>query len=291
MDRAGSCPSTRMELDLRPEAALAGAMAPLAPGPLLTIGTGSLSVDIAPAAGGRIAQIRHDGVEFLVGPDDGMPATIAWGSYAMVPWAGRLRRGSFEFEGRRHQLPPNLGEHAIHGVGFSMPWQLDSHSASRAELSLALPEDARWPFGGSCRQRVEARGDRLWMTLSLTADRRAMPATIGWHPWFRKPERVGFVPEMAYPRDDEGIATLPLRAPPPGPWDDCFVNREPVVLQRAGQAIRLTSDCSHWVVYDETDHATCFEPQTGPPDGPNLAPTILQPGDTLEAWFQIEWLP
>ena len=30
-------------------------------------------------AGGRIAQIRYQGVEQLVGPDDGFPAAIAWG--------------------------------------------------------------------------------------------------------------------------------------------------------------------------------------------------------------------
>ena len=279
-----------MELDLRPEAALAGAMAPLAPGPLLTLGTGPLSVDIAPEAGGRIAQIRRGREAFLVGPDDGVPATIAWGCYPMVPWAGRLRRATFEFRGRRHRLEANLGGHAIHGVGFAMPWRVDALSGIHAELSLALPEDARWPFGGHCRQRIDVGDDRLRMTLSLEAGRHAMPATLGWHPWFRKPDRVAFSPAMAYPRDGEGIATLPLAAPPPGPWDDCFINQEPVLLQRAGQAVRLTSDCSHWVVYDESDHASCFEPQTGPPDAPNLAPETLPPGGTLQAWFLIEWL-
>lgn len=266
-------------------------MAPFAPGPLIAIGKGALSVDIAPAAGGRIAQIRRDGVEVLVGPHDGIPAMIAWGSYPMVPWAGRLRRGRFDFEGRSYRLPANLGEHAIHGVGFGMPWQVDAHSGSHAELSLALPEDERWPFGGTCRQRIEAGGDWLQMTLSLTAGGRAMPATIGWHPWFRKPERIEFSPEMAYPRDGEGIAMYPLVPPPPGPWDDCFINHDPVLLRVAGQTVRLTSDCSHWVVYDETDHATCIEPQTGPPDGPNLAPEPLSPGASLETWFLLEWFP
>ena len=84
--------------------------APLAPGPLLRIGSGELQLEIAPQAGGRIAQIRYQGVEQLVGPDDGFPAAIAWGSYPMLPWAGRIRDGRFEFAGRQWQVPAKAEE-------------------------------------------------------------------------------------------------------------------------------------------------------------------------------------
>ncbi len=266
------------------------AMTPLAPGPLLTIAGGPISVDIAPLAGGRIAQIRHGDIAYLIGHGDETSAMIAWGSYPMAPWAGRIRRGRFDFEGRSYRLPPNFGAHAIHGVAFGLPWRVDAQSPSHAELSLTLPEDERWPFGGICRQRIEVGARALRMTLLVTAGERAMPVTIGWHPWLRKPDRIGFSPTMMYPRDEEGIATRPLVPPRPGPWDDCFVNRDPVLVHRAGQCLRLTSDCSHWVVYDETRHATCIEPQTGPPDAFNLEPTRLAPAATVEAWFLWEWL-
>ena len=279
-----------MELDLRPDAPRTDAMAPLAPGPLLTIASGALSIDIAPLAGGRIAQVRRDGVECLVGHGDDTSATIAWGSYPMAPWAGRIRGGRFDFRGRGYQLPPNLGDHAIHGVAFAMPWRVDAHSHDHVELSLALPEDESWPFGGSCRQRIEIGGDRLRMTLSVTAGEHAMPAAIGWHPWLRKPDRVEFAPDLVYPRDAEGIATLPLAPAPPGPWDDCFVHRGPVLVHRAGQRLRFTSDCTRWVVYDEAGHTTCIEPQSGPPDGFNLEPMELAAGESIEAWFLWEWL-
>lgn len=266
-----------------------GAMAPFAPGPLLRIAQGALVVDIVPRAGGRIAQIWHDGIEQLVGHGDDTSAMIAWGCYPMVPWAGRIRRGRFNFEGRSYRLPPNLGEHAIHGVGFAMPWRVDAYSPHHAELSLPLPEDERWPFGGISRQRLELGDNRLRMTLSVTAAARAMPATIGWHPWFRKPERIGFSPSRFYPRDQEGIAIHPLAEPPPGPWDDCFISDAPVLLHRAGRSVRLTSSCSHWVVYDEATHATCLEPQSGPPDAFNIEPGVLPAGASLEAWFLLEW--
>jgi aldose 1-epimerase len=278
-----------MAPDVPSGAPSADAAAPIAPGPLTTIANEHLTVDIAALAGGRIAQITYRGVEQLIGPDDGTPGMIAWGSYPMVPWAGRIRHGRFRFDERDYQLPLNLQEHAIHGVAFGLPWRIDAHTDHRAELSLQLPQDARWPFGGTARQIIEVNQQRLEMKLSLQAGIQAMPAVIGWHPWFRKPDRIEFTPTAYYPRDQEGISTLPLAPPPPSPWDDCFINETEVVAHRAGQKLRLTSSCTHWVVYDETQHATCIEPQTGPPDAFNLEPKVLLPGEVLEAWFLLEW--
>ncbi|WP_425605706.1 aldose 1-epimerase [Pseudoxanthomonas daejeonensis] len=263
--------------------------APLAPGSLLHIGDDTLRVEIAPQAGGRIAQIHYRDVAQLVGPGDGFPAAIAWGSYPMLPWAGRIRHGRFDFAGRQWQLPRNLEGHAIHGVSMWLPWTVEAHDPHSVELSLRLPHDLRWPFGGSARQRIEAGPRHLAMILSVRAGAQAMPVVLGWHPWLRKPGRIEFHPSAIYPRDDEGIATRPTVPPTPGPWDDCFVNTREVVVHRDGQRLRLSSDCERWVVYDETAHSTCIEPQTGPADAFNLEPRILEPGESLQAWFRMEW--
>lgn len=270
--------------------AAAGAMASLACGPLTTLSNASLRVDIAAQAGGRIAQIRHRGVPQLIGPDDGDLAMIAWGSFPMAPWAGRIRRGRFVFGGREYHLPANFGAHAIHGVAFGLPWRIETVDADEAVLSLALPEDARWPFGGQVRQRIVLEEQALRQELTVTAGAHAMPVTLGWHPWLRKPDRLEFKPDAIYPRDAEGIAVLPVAPPPAGPWDDCFINRQPVFLHRDGLRLRVSSDCDHWVVYDELAHTTCVEPQSGPPDAPNLAPRVLQPGQSASAWMLMEWL-
>jgi aldose 1-epimerase len=267
-----------------------GALQPLPPGPLATIARGDLSLDLAPSAGGRIAQIRHRGVEQLLGPDDGDLATIAWGCFPMLPWAGRIRDGRFAFDGRDHRLPVNFGAHAIHGVGFALPWTLDVLEANAATMSLALPADARWPFGGRAEHRIELPGDgSLRMRLALTAGEVAMPATLGWHPWFRKPDRLQFEPDAILARDRDGIAVLPPVAPTPGPWDDCFINTRPVVLHRGGTQLTLRSGCSHWVVFDQLPHTTCVEPQTGMPDAFNADPVALAPGESLEAWTTWTW--
>jgi aldose 1-epimerase len=273
----------------RPKPSDTDVTAALPPGPLLRIGHGPLAVDVAPVAGGRVAQVMFDGVAWLVDYSPNNQAAIAWGSFPMLPWAGRVRHGKFDFHGPR-QLPVNLGDHAIHGVALLLPWQVDEQSATHVAMSLPLPCDHRWPFGGRAHQRIEARERELHMTLSVTAGEQAMPATLGWHPWFLKPDCLDFQPSRFYPRDAEGMATLPLAEPPPGPWDDCFINEQPVVLARGPQQLRLTSSCDHWVVYDQPAHATCVEPQSGPPDAFNLGlAQQLEPGATLSAWYRLAW--
>ena len=73
-----------------------------------------------------------------------------------------------------------------------------------------------------------------------------------------------FHPRAMFRRDDEHIAVNELVAVPPGPWDDCFVNEEPVALTIDGIDLLLESDCRDWVVYDMPAHATCVEPQSAP---------------------------
>jgi aldose 1-epimerase len=134
--------------------------------------------------------------------------------------------------------------------------------------------------------------------LAVRADDTPMTAEIGWHPWFVKPDAVDFAPTAIYPRDHEGIAVGPPVEPPPirthpdgGSFDDCFVNTEPVVLQFGDLALTLSSDCDHWVLYDEPEHATCVEPQSGPPDAFNQQPRRLGAGEELRRTFIVSWGP
>ena len=165
---------------------------------------------------------------------------------------------------------------------------LATHETSEA-VNIAIT-DGRFAALGDVsadqgREHIDATG--LTTTMSVTADDRAMPVSFGWHPWFRKPSSLDFFPTAMYRRDDEHVAVDDLVAVPDGPWDDCFLNHDPVTLRIGGQTIRVTSDREHWVVYDERPYATCVEPQTGPPDAFNIAIRRLEPGESLTAWYRI----
>jgi aldose 1-epimerase len=210
---------------------------------------------------------------------------MLWGSYPMVPYAGRVRRGRFRFDDTDHELPINLGPHAIHGTTFDVPWAVEPDGSLVADLG------ERWPFGGHARQRFELTEDRLVCTLEAHADQRSMPATLGWHPWFRRPVELAFSARSMYQRDADGMPTGELVAPPPGPWDDCFtgVDTPPVLTFTDGPTVEISSDCDHWVVYTEPQHALCVEPQSGPPDGFTLAPHVVEPGAPLIRHMTWRW--
>jgi aldose 1-epimerase len=251
---------------------------------MISIRSGGATVTVDAEHGGRLAALEVAGKQLLVGREGHGP--MHWGSFPMVPFAGRVRHGRFTFDGRVHELPIDMPPHAIHGTGYIQPWRVDAVGDNEMSMSC----DLAWELGGRAWQRVEIVDTSVTCVLGVAAGDRAMPAEIGWHPWFVKPMSLSFRPVSMYLRDGEGIPTGELVTPPPGPWDDCFVNTEPVELRYADLTLTITSpDCDAWVVYDMPAHATCVEPQSGPPDAFNLDQRVLEPGDQLVRAMTISW--
>ena len=261
--------------------------------------SGDATVTLYPSAGGRIGQIEFAGQPLLVDVpdlDSGEAHPMLWGSFPMAPWVGRIRQGRFSFDGRDHRLPVNHRDgpgpdrsHAIHGLVFERRVGTDGSASDSTWVgSVDLP----WDFGGTVTQTVTVFDDRVVSTMHVAATGHPFPAEIGWHPWFRKPARLEFSPAEMYQVDEFGLPTGALVEPTDGPWDDCFVNTEPIVLhydRSIAPAVTVRSGCDHVVVYDEPADATCVEPQSGPPDAFNLQPHIVATGSDLARTMTISW--
>ena len=214
-------------------------------------------------------------------------------SFPMVPYAGRVAGGVFSFHERLHRLPVNKTPNAIHGTAWSQAWTKTSSSEITAELGPS------WPLGGSAKQRVTLDDDGLDMALTVTAGDNAMPAMVGWHPWFRRrllrdaavSAQLDFRAKQMYELDDHMIPTGELSEPPPGPWDNCFTGvSQPLTLTWPGVVeLSLNSSCDHWVIYDKPTRAICVEPQSDAPDAFNRQPRVLEPGESLTETFRIAW--
>jgi len=265
--------------------------------PILTLRAGDVVVTVDPTAGCRIGQIEVGDQPLLVDPPAGETADpMLWGSYPMAPWAGRIRNGRFTFGGIEHRLPINHRDgdgperaHAIHGLVFDRAWPtpvLTSASSCSATIPLA------WEFGGTASQVIAVFDDRVVVTLTLESTGTDFPAEIGWHPWFRKPDRLEFSPTAMYERDEFGLPTGSLVEPTRAPWDDCFIVPGPVELvydRPTAPVVRVASGSDHVVVFDHMAHATCVEPQSGPPDAFNLAPHVVTSGTPLTLRMTISW--
>ncbi len=279
-------------------------MTPAPPGPIvLESATARLAID--PGAGGRMTSLTVAGSELLVTEGQG---PIVWGCYAMAPFAGRIRGGRFTFDGRDHALPLNLPPHAIHGTVLDRTWMVDDviHGPRYGEARLSIDLGTDWPFSGRLSQRVVlgSAGLKAYLTLEAT---EPMPATIGWHPWFRRvlsgsadrpagasrAVELTFEPGWMYERGPDGLPTGRLVPPTSGPWDDCFtgVAAPPRLLWPGQLALEVSSSCDHWVVYTQPEHGICVEPQTGPPGAVERDPPVVRPGEPLVATMTWRWWP
>jgi len=250
-----------------------------------TLTSTAASVTIDPAAGGRVASLVVHGVELLVDREDD---PVMWGCYPMVPFAGRVAHGQFSFDGIDIDVPRNFGDHAMHGFGFTSPWQRNPDD------SIALTLGDPWPFAGHITQHFALDDQRLTMTMRAIAHER-QPMMLGWHPWFRKSNSLGeaeliFEPGAMFERADDGIPTGALIDPAPRPWDDCFTDvvTEPS-LSWGNLRLQFSSKARHWVIFDELEHAICVEPQTDPPNAFNTTPTVLDEGHELSVDLTLDW--
>ena len=151
---------------------------------------------------------------------------------------------------------------------------------------------ADWPFRGRVFHSVTLGDGAVRFELVLTAE-DAMPAQVGWHPWFERPAVVGDVFAGWLPRDDDGMPGMPTTEGVPlmsSVVDDCFLpGEEPIPVTVNGMGLSLSSDCSHWVVYSGAAHGVCVEPQSGPPNATESGPVVLDAGESLRRWFEISW--
>ena len=261
---------------------------------VITLSSGNVQVVIDAIHGSRLSSLRFGEHELLVqrSNDD----SFSWGCYPMAPWAGRTRNGIFEHQGLSVQLPINSAPHAIHGLVHDAEWQVVTTSSTSATLRVEL--DQRWPFAGWVEHRISVDPSSVDLQLTVhAADRNdesaSMPAQVGWHPWFVRPAQLEAEFKTMYVRDSEGIAGTQRAHQQQdlmhGQLDDCFTDAVTTSLLHFenGLTVRLESDCSHWVVYNEPSHAICVEPQSGPPNGLNSEPLVVSPSHSLTRFFRL----
>jgi aldose 1-epimerase len=262
---------------------------------------GDAELTVLPGDGCRLGSLRIGGVELLRTAQDAAAqgrGALAYGSFPMVPWAGRVDRGRWNNGQVSHQLPIDFPPHAIHGTGVRAAWRTAAPAtATSAAFYYDLAEP--WPYAGRVTQLFELSPDSLRTTLSVETAADSFPAQAGWHPWFRKQlseggatARLDFAPAWQEERGEDHLPTGRRIEPVPGPRDDCFGLPDGVAATLVWEgelSLEVTADCEWLVVFDEQDDAICVEPQSGPPNGLNTAPRLVTLIDPLEVTTTWTW--
>lgn len=258
---------------------------------------------IDPERGGRLASLSIDGRELLrdaPSPDD---RSIRWGCFLMAPWPGRLSGGRFVWRGREVRLPRTHGRHAIHGLGWSRSWRVVEQSATEAGLDLDLAA-AGWPFGGTVRERFVLAPGSLRLQAEIEAA-QAMPAALGWHPWFVRRGGASVRLHAASVLEVDRMVPTGRELPISGRLDlgagpalgdrrldHAYVGvRSPIVVAWPDLELRMSfgPELGAAVVYTPPK-VFCVEPQTAAPNAlaAGTAAT-LNAGETLMASLRLEW--
>ena len=278
------------------------------------LGEGAYHVVIDPEQGGRIASLVIAGRErLIVTPAAGtVEPSLSWGSFLMAPFVGRLSEGVLAWNDRVIAIPLNHGRHAIHGTVFDVAWRIVAQTDNTVAIACEI-DPARWPFRGRVFQRFTLSPGGLAMEATIEAD-EAMPAALGWHPWFvrgRDGVRVGVAADRVLRLTEELIPTgeadpvderTDLRSTPElgaRKLDDVYAEvRSPAELCWPDLRLEVSfgPGVGAVVVYTHPE-AICVEPMTAWPDAIRLTQggcrdtglVLLGPGERLSAWTRWTW--
>jgi len=104
----------------------------------------------------------------------------------LSPWPNRIQDGSYEFDGRRHQLPLNEAErgNAIHGLVRWAVWRVADREASRVVMEHALPPQPGYPFSLALRIEYQLTVEGLAVRMTAAnAGKDRCPYGTGAHPY------------------------------------------------------------------------------------------------------------
>jgi aldose 1-epimerase len=148
---------------------------------------------------------------------DGFPAgerPTSGRGQVLVPWPNRIDHGSYEFDGKRMQLPLTEPEHgnAIHGLVRRAEWNLVDQAPDRVVLDHLLEPQPGYPFalGLSIEYALSDTGLRV-TTAARNLGPDPCPYGCGQHPYLTlgtatvDPLRLEVPAEVVVFSDDRGL--------------------------------------------------------------------------------------
>ncbi|MGA7674219.1 MAG: aldose 1-epimerase [Rhizomicrobium sp.] len=153
---------------------------------MIALAQGGMELDVAPEIGGSVTRLAFEGTDVLRPAPKGAFVQCNACTFALVPYANRIENGVFHFRGREIRLSRNFGDHphSLHGHGWQTAWRVAS--LSRDQVTLAYDyEAADWPWTYSAEQVLTLADGGFTHRLTVRSrDAKAMPASLGFHPYF-----------------------------------------------------------------------------------------------------------
>lgn len=244
-------------------------------------------VEFEPDRGAHTARLTMGGHSLLADWDQA--AEHRWGAFAMAPWTGALSQATFEFQGQVHRVDPGVRIGAHHGLVRDQTWSVDKSGMLATQLGPP------WNLGGSVALASEVSADTVRLLLSVTATTQVMPASLGWHPWFKR--RLPGSSDVSVRPPEETWTLAPIKQEQTTtlsrtrgvPEDACVVTPGPIVLawEPLGH-LSIASSSEYFTIFTKHERGLCVEPVTSPP---GRMDHLLAPGETLDLGITLTWHP
>jgi len=161
----------------------------------LAIAAGDYWLVASPARGGSILSFTWRG-EAVMRETTGT-GILDVACFPLVPFSNRIAGGRFRWLGREVALPLNQPDvepaHPIHGYGWLAEWAVIDVAEDRLVLSHARTGDAwPWPYRADLTYALDAGGLTARLALTNCGD-EAMPAGLGFHPYFPRTAQTRYI--------------------------------------------------------------------------------------------------
>ena len=135
--------------------------------------------------GGGLRSYSADGRDYVDGYGEHEMSSSGRGQ-VLIPWPNRLQDGSYEFDGRRHQLPLNEPErhNAIHGLVRWAAWIATVREPHRVVMEHVLHPQPGYPFSLKlCIDYTVSDGGLRVKTTATNLGTDPCPYGSGAHPY------------------------------------------------------------------------------------------------------------
>jgi aldose 1-epimerase len=234
-------------------------------------------------------------------PDESM---THGGCAVLLPYAGRIRNGTYSYEGRNYSLPRNSEGNAIHGFLKDATMEVRRRTEESVDLQTLLAHPG-YPSKLEVKisYRVYSAGFSAYCTV-VNVGKRNAPLSIGFHPYFAggewRIEHECNVEKLELSDDyfpDGAKQSFNFNGKKFGTtnsFDDCFYFPCDAVLKANLTRLKIRKkNMPYVVVYNgrwAEDKSVAFEPYTSAPDAFNNGYGLvnLLVGRSYDCGFEVE---
>ena len=157
---------------------------------MISLMAGSAVCQLLPEQGGALAN-WHIGDQAMLRTASSKAIAanepLGMASFPLVPYSNRIAHAAFEWAGQPYRLSRNFApeSHAIHGVGWQLPWQAVEVSENHALLTLDFGGSDYWPWSFKASQEITLHAHALDIKLKAKNQMEMpVPLAFGHHPYF-----------------------------------------------------------------------------------------------------------